>query len=176
MLDLSNLRFLVVDEADRLLGQAYGGWVDKVLAAAYAQSPSPAVFTSATAAATAAAAAAAAAITSSSSASAMDLDGMDRESAESWPVALSLRPTTVRAHPSQQTLDAGAQGGIKGVDDVIGGPVRRRLAEVAATAPVPLQRMLFSATLSRDPAKVVGGELTWHTCNVACARRPCLFP
>lgn len=32
---LHHVRFLVIDEADRLLDQSYHGWLDKVLKAAY---------------------------------------------------------------------------------------------------------------------------------------------
>lgn len=32
---LQHLRYLVIDEADRLLNQSYQGWVEKVMKAAY---------------------------------------------------------------------------------------------------------------------------------------------
>ena len=39
-LSLKHLRFLVIDEADRLLGQAYHNWLEKIFHAVYEESES----------------------------------------------------------------------------------------------------------------------------------------
>ncbi|CAM9660797.1 unnamed protein product [Chrysoparadoxa australica] len=91
---VQHLRYLVIDEADRLLGQSYQGWVNKVLAAAYQTTRGRVVPAGS--------------------------DG-----------SISLQATTMRSRPLAQ--------------EVIRGPL--------ASTP-PLRKMLFSATLTKNPQKL----------------------
>lgn len=100
---LQHLRFLVIDEADRLLNQSYQGWIHRVTTAA----------------------------TSSN---------------------------TIR-HPTNPTDQATVRNGVSLALDPITwrkSMTNDRSTSIAASVsrPVPLRKMLFSATLTRDPQKL----------------------
>ncbi|KAL9183540.1 hypothetical protein ACHAXT_004396 [Thalassiosira profunda] len=114
---LQHLRFLVIDEADRLVNQPYQNWVGRVLEA-------------------------------SNSSSLCDVAEYAKSPLERAPDGMSyiIDPITHRSAGSGVTLPT--HGEKEGTESGVG------LVSGALGRPVPLRKMLFSATLTQDPQKL----------------------
>lgn len=104
---LQHLRFLVIDEADRLLSQSYHGWIQRVLDGTQAASRSAILG--------------------------------EEQKMDSSSGALQIDPITWRR-------PEGAMAASLAIDDVI-------------CQPVQLRKLLYSATLTRDPQKLAALKL-----------------
>ncbi|CAM9215123.1 unnamed protein product, partial [Choristocarpus tenellus] len=133
---LQHLRYLVIDEADRLLNQSYQGWVGKVLAASYRREPGSVsrvvngdlqLFST-----PALALAHSDAKTEDTHKTASPRS--NKPSPFQFPSGIQLEPVTIRGRP----LATGAR---------VRGPT---------VSTPPLRKMLFSATLTSNPQKLAG--------------------
>jgi ATP-dependent RNA helicase DDX51/DBP6 len=123
---LQHLRFLVIDEADRLLSQSYHGWIARV-------------------------------VDSANSASVAAWDAIDKSESKTLPNLVEssdgcsyvVDPTTWR------------RGGTFGDDSAFGSSTTDSYSSVAASVcrPVQLRKLLYSATLTKDPQKLAALRL-----------------
>ncbi|KAJ3217988.1 ATP-dependent RNA helicase dbp6 [Dinochytrium kinnereticum] len=135
---LKHLRFLVLDEADRLLSQSYQGWLDLVLKAASGVD----VFDS----------------TAASARSGMHIPSPHANMLEIRKTSKSIKSDRGLWNPNEWDLDPYGRP----VHTAI--TLRAEKSNTATTSKVlrhvtPLQKLLFSATLTRNPAKIASLRL-----------------